>query len=215
MVILKTQTASSSQRFCRHVGKYFSWTSGYSNLTTTLWKKAMFQMFQKRRTHEPPRTSDLSLSPSPVRGRDYGRVKDTRWQNSANQSGLGRTVLKVLQNWNRRIAVEKGADKKKTSSCNMPPFLIFLPFCRKNLSIPVFRWTATFFWRLTQKFDFQFANGENRPCHPIWKSKLKKGKLCVVKPPLGTKRLQSPVCDSCAPQCPATSRHYEFEPTQV
>ena len=41
------------------------------------------------------------------------------------------------------------------------------------------------------------------------------GGVCLPNPPLGTKFSQSPICDSFAPSCPASSSHHEFDPTQL
>ena len=41
------------------------------------------------------------------------------------------------------------------------------------------------------------------------------GRVYLPSPPLETKCLQSPFCDSSAPECLASSGHHEFEPTQL
>ena len=41
------------------------------------------------------------------------------------------------------------------------------------------------------------------------------GGVCLPNPPLGTKFSQSPICDSFAPSCPASSSHHDFQHTQL
>ena len=66
----------------------------------------------------------VSLSPSPVRVRDYSPAKDTGWQNSTNQSGFGRTAHKSLSD-----------ELRRSLACNMPPIIIIVEeLWRKILS---------------------------------------------------------------------------------